>query len=49
MINSSKSSLQILSLLFQNTHLQTKRSNEGKPESEREASDDSGLPLYLAG
>jgi hypothetical protein len=47
-IDSSKSTLQILWLLPENTHLETKRSNEGKTESER-ASEDSDLPLYLAG
>jgi hypothetical protein len=34
-IDPSKSSLQILWLLPENTHLETKRSNEGKTESER--------------
>jgi hypothetical protein len=36
---------------LENTHLETKRSNEGKPESERarRANEDSGLPLYFAG
>jgi hypothetical protein len=56
LIDPSKSSLQILWLLPENTHLETKRSNEGKPESERarrgsasRASEDSDLPIYLAG
>jgi hypothetical protein len=55
-IGPSKSSLQILWLLPENTQLETKRSNEGKTESERtrrgsasRASEDSNLPLYLAG
>jgi hypothetical protein len=34
-IDQSKSSLQILWLLLENTHLETKRRNGGKPESER--------------
>jgi hypothetical protein len=34
-IDHSKSSLQILWLLPENIHLKTKRSNEGKTESER--------------
>jgi hypothetical protein len=55
-IDPSKSSLQILWLLPENTHLETKRSSEGKAESERarrgsasRVSEDSDLPLYLAG
>jgi hypothetical protein len=35
-IETSKSSLQILRLLLENTHLETKRGNAGKPEA-REA------------
>jgi hypothetical protein len=55
-IDPSKSSHQILWLLPENTHLETKRSNEGKTESEQarrgsasRVSEDSDLPLYLVG
>jgi hypothetical protein len=43
---SSERYLQILWLLLENTHLETKRSNEGKPESERakRVSEGSGFP-----
>jgi hypothetical protein len=52
----TKRSLQILCLLAEDAHLETKRSNEGNPESERgeatlcEPSERMlGRPLYLAG
>jgi hypothetical protein len=50
-IDSSKSSLQILWLLLEKSHLQTKRGNEGKPEPERTEKNERRLRLsfYLAG
>jgi hypothetical protein len=49
-IEPSKSSLQILWPLLENIHLETKRSNEGKPESERSETNERRLrsPLYFA-
>jgi hypothetical protein len=49
MIYPSKSSLQILWFLLENTQLETKRSNGGKPESERASERRLSLPLYLEG